>query len=82
VNMEWGYWRDSSDNQTRCFLEGFRAFSENPRVQGFTWWLAFDYYGSNYYNGMGVYNMERSWHEPATFNAMVANYTSYTAANL
>jgi beta-galactosidase len=82
VNMEWGYWRDASDNQTRCFLEGFRAFSENPRVQGFTWWLAFDYFGTNYYNGMGVYNMERSWHEPATFNAMVANYTSYTAANL
>jgi beta-glucuronidase len=82
VNMEWGYWRDAGGNQSRCFLEGFRAFSENPRVQGFTWWLAFDYYGPNYYNGMGIYNIERSWNESTTFNAMVANYTTFTSLNL
>nr|MDO8114696.1 glycoside hydrolase family 2 TIM barrel-domain containing protein [Candidatus Sigynarchaeota archaeon] len=82
VNMEFGYWRDSTNNQSRCFLECFRAFTENPRVQGFTWWLAFDYYGSNYYNGMGVYNMARTWHQNDTFDAMVANYTTFTAANM
>ncbi|MEX2684556.1 MAG: glycoside hydrolase family 2 protein [Candidatus Sigynarchaeota archaeon] len=82
VNMEWGYWRDAGGNQSRCFLEGVRAFTENPRVQGFTWWLAFDYYGPNYHNSMGVYNMARTWYEPATFSAMVANYTAFTAANL
>jgi hypothetical protein len=82
VNMEWGYWRGGTFNQTTCFLEGFRAFSENPRVQGFTWWLAFDYFGTNYYNGMGVYNMARTWYEAPTFNAMVANYTTFTASNL
>ncbi|MBN2152372.1 MAG: hypothetical protein JW839_13050 [Candidatus Lokiarchaeota archaeon] len=82
VNMEWGYWRDAGGNQSRCFLEGFRALTENPRVQGFTWWLLHDYYGPNYHNSMGVYNMERNWYEPATFSAMVANYTTFTAANL
>jgi beta-glucuronidase len=83
VNMEWGYWRgDSNFNQTTCFTEGFRAFTDNPRVQGFTWWLAFDYFGSNYYNGMGVYNMARTWYEAPTFNAMVVNYTAFTASNL
>ncbi len=94
VNMEWGFWRMNPDanndgiidpgylNQTICFLEGFRAFTENPRVQGFTWWLAFDYYGPNYHNSMGVYNMARTWNETATLNAMVANYTTFTASNL
>jgi beta-galactosidase len=82
VNMEFGYWRDGTSNQSRCFRECFKAFSENPNVQGFTWWLAFDYYGSNYYNSMGVYNMERTWTQPDTFSAMVANYTSYTSSNL
>nr|MDO8087361.1 glycoside hydrolase family 2 TIM barrel-domain containing protein [Candidatus Sigynarchaeum springense] len=83
VNMEWGYWRgDSHFNQSTCFLDGFRAFTENPRVQGFTWWLLHDYYGPDYYNGMGVYNMERTWYEPNTFSAMVANYTTFTSSNL
>ncbi len=82
LNMEWGYWRGEGKNQSKCFLDGFRAFTENPRVQGFTWWIAFDYWGPNYYNSMGVYNMNRTWHEQDTFDAMVANFSAYTSTNL
>ncbi|HME55794.1 MAG TPA: glycoside hydrolase family 2 TIM barrel-domain containing protein [Candidatus Lokiarchaeia archaeon] len=82
VNMEFGYWRDGTSNQSRCFQECYKAFTENPNVQGFTWWLAFDYYGANYYNAMGVYNMARTWAQPDTFNAMVLAYTNYTHNNL
>jgi beta-galactosidase len=86
ISMEWGFWRtgDHSD-QIACFTEGFRAFTENPNVQGFTWWLAFDYIGGAngepYYNSMGIFNHERTWASP-TLSYMIANYTTFTAVNL
>jgi hypothetical protein len=82
VSLEWGFWRSGNDSeQQQCFEDGFRAFSENPTVQGFTWWLAFDYYGTNYYNSMGIYNIQRTWHS-ITFDSMVLDYTNYTRNNL
>lgn len=84
VSMEWGLWRggQNDEEQRRCFEEGYRAFTEHSDVcQGFTWWLAFDYYGTNYYNSMGIYNHERTWHSQ-TFDAMVPAYSNFTRNNI
>jgi beta-glucuronidase len=84
VSMEFGYWRGEGVNdseQKRCFEECFKAYNENPNVQGFTWWLAFDYYGADYYNGMGVYNHMRTWHAPV-YDSMKSSYGIYTQNNL
>lgn len=84
ISMEWGYWRGAGTNdseQVRCFEEGFRALTEHPNCQGVTWWLAFDYYGRDYHNSMGIYNHARTWASP-TLPVMRAAYTNYTRANL
>ncbi len=82
ISMEWGKWRSSDTNdQIRCFEEGFQAFDEHPNCIGMTWWLAFDYYGRDYYNTMGIYNMERNWSSP-TFDVMRDHYLNYTKNNL
>jgi beta-glucuronidase len=82
VSMEWGMWRSGDDTEQRkCFEEGFKAFSEHETTVGMTWWLSFDYFGTNYYNSMGIFNMERNWHGP-TFDIMLASYTEYTKGNL
>lgn len=83
ISMEWGMWRGPENDleQNRCFVEGFQAFTEQPNCQGMTWWIAFDYFGQNYYNSMGIFNHERTWHS-ITFDSMYAAYTEYTKFNL
>ena len=83
MSMEFGYWRGPNDDldQKRCFEECFQAYSEHPWVIGMTWWIAFDYFGENYYNGMGVFNHARSWHSPVYFSMQTA-YGNYTMNNL
>jgi hypothetical protein len=46
-----------------------------------TWWVAFDYYGQDYYNAMGVYNHDRTWQAPM-HASMQAAYATYTSTNL
>ena len=83
VSMEFGYWRggESDEDQKRCFEEAFQAFSEHPSVQGMTWWIFADYHGPDYYNSMGIYNQDRTWHSP-TYNSIKHSYAEYTASNL
>ncbi|MHA1698409.1 MAG: glycoside hydrolase family 2 protein, partial [Promethearchaeota archaeon] len=81
ISMEWGMWRYEDDTeQLKCFKEGFQAFIEHD-VAGMTWWIAFDYYGPDYYNSMGIYNQERTWHS-ITFEVMKEAYTNFTRNNL
>jgi len=83
MTMEFGIWRSGEGDidQVRCFNETFRALTENPNVQGMTWWIFADYFGPDYYNSMGIYNHLRNWTSP-TYTVMKSGYSTFTANNL
>ena len=82
ISMEFGVWRSGDEElQVKCFEETTEALLECKNVVGFTHWIAFDYYGNDYRNSMGAFNIERNYAAPVA-EVMRENYYNITKNNL
>ncbi len=80
-------WYDNDTRQRECFEEGYLAFTNASEsyvdaVQGFVWFSGFDYYTSNYYNAMGIWDIDRVLRSSSVLGAMQTYYAGYTMPNL